>query len=199
MSAEIELKAHLEDDAVDDVVCRLKSMSGAEYLGEVRKYDIYWSHTEEGDPEFRTRQETALDASGCETHRIIFTQKPMKRKDYSTEYNVENEFEAAPGEWKRILAFIAGIGLVACRIKEKEGFHFRVCMDGQEMHSEILNVKHLGWFIETEICGDDIDAMDKKAAERALYALLRVLGISETAVEPRGYNKMLKAAGHERG
>ncbi len=194
MGCEIELKAHVPEERVEDLVRRLRDLNGSVYLGEIKKYDIYWSDNEEGEPHFRTRYESSADGE-----RVLFTQKPMKKKDYCTEYNVENEFEAPPGEWERIQTFIKGIGLVICRIKIKNGYHFAVNLDNMELHSEVLNVKHLGWFIETEICGDDIEKMDKEAAEHALYKLLSLLEVPVSAVEPMGYNKMLKAVGYERG
>ena len=194
MGCEIELKAHVNDNHVDSLISSLKNLNDSYYLGEIGKYDIYWSHSEDGEPLFRTRLE---DSS--EGQRVLFTQKPLKSKDYCTEYNVENEFVSSGAEWDNVQKFMKGLNLKICRIKIKEGHHFKIDLNGFEMHCEVLKVKYLGWFIETEICGDDIDLMDKEGAEKALYFLLGLVNIPIDAVEPKGYNKMLKEVGHERG
>lgn len=194
MGCEIELKAHLNEENIESVINLIKQIPSCKDLGPIDKYDVYWSHSEEGEPLFRTRLEQNYDGA-----RVLFTQKPMKSKDYCTEYNVENEFEVSASEWDKIQTFCKCSGLQICRIKCKAGYHFTFECNGFEMHCEILNVKYLGWFIETEICGEDLDSMDKEGAEKALYYLLGVVNVPFDAVEPRGYNKMLKACGHERG
>ena len=64
---------------------------------------------------------------------------------------------------------------------------------------EILNVRFLGWFIEMEICPKSLDGFDFDAAEAALWHVLETVDVSSDAVEHRGYNRMLKAIGHDRG
>lgn len=193
MGCEIELKAHLSEDNVNEVISLLKKVDSFKDLGPIDKYDVYWSNTEDGEPLFRTRLEHNNEGA-----RVIFTQKPMKSKDFCTEYNVENEFEVSASEWDKILNFYKCAGLKICRKKYKTGFHFFLNCNGFDMHCEILNVRYLGWFIETEICGEDLDSMDKEGAEKALYYLLGIINIPFDAVEPKGYNKMLKECGHER-
>ena len=194
MGCEIELKAHLKNEEVDAVIEKLKSLDNSKYLGPIDKYDVYWSDDENGEPIFRTRLENGNDGA-----RVLFTQKPMKSKDYCTEYNVENEFEASAAEWDKIQLFCHSAGLKICRIKCKTGHHFSVICNGFELHCEILNIKYLGWFIETEICGEDLDKMDIEGAEKALYYLLGMINVSFEAVEPKGYNKMLKEIGRDKG
>lgn len=194
MSCEIELKAHIADCDVDNLVQQIKKLEKCKYLGKVDKYDIYWSDTEDGEPKFRTRLEHSSDGE-----RVLFTQKPLKSKDYCTEYNVENEFETDVSQWQKILEFLDCAGLKKCRIKEKNGYHFIIELDNFEMHCEVLNVKYLGWFIETEICGNNLEQMDTAGAEKALYHLLDILKVDLSAVEPKGYNKLLRAVGHEKG
>lgn len=194
MSCEIEIKAHLKTEQIESILDRIKKMDNCRYLGPIDKYDIYWSYSENGEPKFRTRLENSDGGA-----RVLFTQKPLKSKDYCTEYNVENEFEVSASEWDNIQIFCRGINLQICRVKYKNGYHFELNFDNFLMHCEILNVKYLGWFIETEICGQNLDEMDKEGADMALYHLLGVLDVAIDAVEPKGYNKMLKEIGHDKG
>ncbi len=194
MSCEIELKAHLKEEEIESVISILKGMPTCKDLGPVDKYDVYWSTSEDNAPLFRTRLEHNNEGA-----RILFTQKPMKSKDFCTEYNIENEFEVSASEWDKVQYFYKSAGLKICRIKCKTGYHFMLNCNGFDMHCEILNVKYLGWFIETEICGENLDSMDKEGAEKALYYLLGVVNVPFDAVEPKGYNKMLKACGHDKG
>ncbi|MCR4676184.1 MAG: adenylate cyclase [Sphaerochaetaceae bacterium] len=194
MGCEIETKAHVEESDVKRLYNLIDSFEDSRLIGEIDKEDIYWAHAENDPPSFRTRRE--FSSKGA---RILFTSKPLKKKDYSTEYNIENEFECAPDQWDNILNFVRGLGFVVCRLKWKKGWEFMVMQDGFEVHVEILNVKFLGWFLEMEICGDNLDDMDKEGCDRALFNLLDRCRISRDAVEIRGFNKLLTAAGHPRG
>lgn len=194
MGCEIETKAHVNDSDVQRLFDRINSFEDSRLIGEIDKEDIYWAKNVDDPPAFRTRREVSSAGS-----RILFTSKPLKKKDYSTEYNIENEFSSTPDQWDNILNFVRGLGFVVCRLKWKKGWEFMVSQDGYDIHVEILNVRFLGWFLEMEICGDDLDNMDKQACDRALFNLLDRCEISRDAVEIRGFNKLLVAAGHPRG
>lgn len=194
MSFEIEIKAHINEDDVDNIVSKLKSLENCKYLGEIDKKDIYWSVKDSDSPIFRTRLEIDNDVSS-----ILITSKPLKKKDYSVEYNVENEFVLNADQWDRVIDFCNGLNLVIIRKKYKKGFHFSLLFKDFTIHCEVLNVKYLGWFIESEIVTENEDSIDKDKAESTLFELLKVLNISQDSVEPKGYNKLLKEVGHEQG
>ncbi len=194
MSYEIELKAHVVPEDVGRVRDCLLS-SGAGYIGPTDKFDIYWAKTSDGEPVFRTRRQ--LTVQGPE---VLFTAKPSKTKsEKGTENNQELEFVTPDKQWDNVLTFCSGIGLQVCRLKWKKGFEYTVDIDGFTIHAELLDVRYLGWFLELEICVDDIAAVDSEAADKALRKLLSICGIPEDAVEGRGYNRMLRDVGKEKG
>ena len=195
MSYEIELKARIAADDLDRLKDSLLSVPGMRYIGPTDKFDIYWSKTDDGEPLFRTRRQ--LTTKGPE---VLFTAKPSKTKTADgTEENQELEFYSPDRQWDNILTFFSGIGLQVCRLKWKKGTGYLVEMDGFCIHVEILDVRFLGWFLEMEICPRTLEGFDIDAADRALRHVLSIAGLSEDAVESRGYNRMLKAMGHDRG
>ena len=194
MSYEIELKAHVVPEDVGRVRDCLLS-SGAGYIGPTDKFDIYWAKTSDGEPVFRTRRQ--LTVQGPE---VLFTAKPSKTKsEKGTENNQELEFVTPDKQWDNVLTFCSGIGLQVCRLKWKKGFEYTVDIDGFTIHAELLDVRYLGWFLELEICVDDIASVDAESADKALRKLLSICGIPEDAVEGRGYNRMLRDVGKEKG
>ena len=194
MSYEIELKAHVVPEDVGRVRDCLLS-AGAGYIGPTDKFDIYWAKTSDGEPVFRTRRQ--LTVQGPE---VLFTAKPSKTKsEKGTENNQELEFVTPDKQWDNVLTFCSGIGLQVCRLKWKKGFEYTVDIDGFTIHAELLDVRYLGWFLELEICVDDIAAVDAESADKALRKLLSICGIPEDAVEGRGYNRMLRDVGKEKG
>ena len=194
MSYEIELKAHVAPENVERVR-QLLASAGARYLGPTEKFDIYWATSPDGEPVFRTRRQ--LTTEGPE---VLFTAKPNKTKsENGTEENQELEFCTPDKQWDNVLTFCSGIGLQVCRLKWKKGHEYSVEVDDFTIHAELLDVRYLGWFFELEICVDDIAAVDAEAADRALRKLLSTAGIPEDAVEGRGYNKMLRDVGKEKG
>lgn len=195
MGFEIELKAHVREDQVDYVLSAISALPSAKSLGPISKFDMYWSQTDEGEPIFRVRREMTADGPD-----ILFTAKPNKVKtEKGTEENQELEFTASDNQWDNILNFCSGIGLQVCRLKWKKGKHFHVMYNGFDVHAEVLDVKYLGWFLEMEICPESSEGFDIEGADRALRSILAEVGISEDAVESRGYNRMLKAIGHNKG
>lgn len=194
MGFEVEIKAHVSEDNVPLIRSFFDNNKEASFCGCTDKQDVYWAKNETDPPMFRTRLEKT--DNGAE---VLFTSKPLKKKDYLTEYNVENEFSAASDQWEDVLHFVSGLGLKVCRRKWKIGYGWFVDVDGFNIHAELLEVRFLGWFLEMEICSKNEDDIDKAAAEKALFKLLKMVGVSEKNVEPVGYNKLLVAAGHERG
>ncbi len=194
MGFEVEIKAHISEDNVPLIRSFFDNNKEASFCGCTDKQDVYWAKNETDPPMFRTRLEKTDNGS-----EVLFTSKPLKKKDYLTEYNVENEFSAGSDQWEDVLHFVSGLGLKVCRRKWKKGYGWFVDVDGFRIHAELLEVRFLGWFLEMEICSKNEDDIDKTAAEKALFKLLKMAGVSEQNVEPVGYNKLLVAAGHERG
>ena len=195
MGYEIELKAHVREDQLDDVKSAISALPEVRSLGPINKFDMYWSQTEDGDPLFRTRREASAEGS-----HVLFTAKPNKtRTPDGTEENQELEFTAPDSQWDNILTFCSGLGLQVCRLKWKKGSHYYVLYEGHEIHVELLDVKYLGWFLEMEICPPSLDGFDVESAHGVLRDLLAAVGISEDAIEYVGYNKLLKAIGHDKG
>ena len=195
MAYEIELKAHVRESELDSVIEKLLGIPGTKALGHTSKFDIYWSKTEDGDPLFRTRREMTDDGP-----RILFTAKPSKkRKEDGTEENQELEFLVPDSQWDDVMNFCNGLSLQVCRLKWKKGTGYQVQMDGFSIHVELLDVRYIGWFIEMEICPQTLDGFDMDAAELTLRNLLSFVGLSADDIEHLGYNKLLKAIGHDRG
>lgn len=195
MGYEIELKAHVREDQLDDVKSAVSSLPEVRSLGPINKFDMYWSQTEDGDPLFRTRREASAEGS-----HVLFTAKPNKsRTPDGTEENQELEYTAPDSQWDNILTFCSGLGLQVCRLKWKKGIHYHVLFEGHDIHVELLDVKYLGWFLEMEICTPNLDGFDIENAHRVLRDLLSAIGISEEAIEHVGYNKLLKAIDHDKG
>ena len=76
---------------------------------------------------------------------------------------------------------------------------YHTIFEDYDIHVELLNVKYLGWFLETEICPPSLEGFDVENAHKVLRDLLAAIGISEDAIEHVGYNKLLKAIGHDKG
>jgi len=195
MAYEIEIKARVNENELDDVKAALMAIPGAKALGESDKFDIYWSQTEDGEPLFRTRREQLKGAD-----RVLFTAKPFKNKyTNGTEENQELEFTAPAGQWDDILTFFSGVGLQVCRLKWKKGPGYVLEVDGYVIHAELLNVRFLGWFLEMEICPGTKEGFDFNKADAALRKVLKQVRIPEDRIEAVGYNKLLKAVGKDRG
>ncbi|MBR6084229.1 MAG: CYTH domain-containing protein [Spirochaetales bacterium] len=195
MAYEIELKAHVSENQLDDVRSAISALPEVKALGPINKFDMYWSQTEDGDPLFRTRREASAEGS-----HVLFTAKPNKtRTADGTEENQELEFTAPDSQWDNILTFCSGLGLQVCRLKWKKGSHYHVCFEDYDIHVELLNVKYLGWFVEMEICPPSLEGFDVAEAHKVLRDLLSSIGVSEDAIEHVGYNKLLKAIGHDKG
>lgn len=195
MAYEIELKAHVNENQLDDVRSAISALPKVRSLGSINKFDMYWSQTEDGDPLFRTRREASADGS-----HVLFTAKPNKtRTADGTEENQELEFTAPDSQWDNILTFCSGLGLQVCRLKWKKGSHYHAVFEGYDIHIELLNVKYLDWFVEMEICPPSLEDFDVDNAHKVLRDLLSTIGISENAIEHVGYNKLLKAIGHDKG
>lgn len=193
MSFETEIKAHVSDDKVESIKSKLLSISSCINHGDISKFDVYWSNSEDGDPVFRTRKETCNGKTD-----VLFTAKPSKTKTCDgIEKNVELEFQAQGEEWERILEFVRGVGCKVCRVKWKSGWHCSLEHNGFNIHAELLNVRYLGWFLEMEICSEE--ELDFANADKALHEILYFVGLDQSAVEPLGYNKMLRAIGHSKG
>lgn len=190
MSLELEIKFHVEESEVNEILEKLKRFPNSSYLGEIHKDDVYWAKQENDLPLFRTRYEKSVEGE-----KVLFTSKPSRTKNIGTEVNVENEFLAPSSQWENIHNFLKGLDLVICRRKFKDGYHF-IINDKFHLHCELLNVKFLGWFLEIEITDQEIYTQE---AENTILSVFDFVGLSRDRIETTGYNKMLTACGHEKG
>lgn len=183
MSYEIEIKAHVKKDNVSNI----DLLFAKSKLGSIEKYDIYWSRNGEYPYEFRTRLETEDGIS-----QILMTRKPIQQKGV-TEVNEELEFSAPEEDWDTILLFFESLGYRKGRIKQKKGFHYNVERNDFPVHVELLDVTHLGWFLEMEICSDEeLSSEELTEAQKTLTGLVVEAGLSTEDIEPLGYNRMLR-------
>ncbi|MCF0237898.1 MAG: CYTH domain-containing protein [Sphaerochaetaceae bacterium] len=197
MAYEIELKAWVEDENVEEVKAILSKISCSEVcLEEVHKDDIYWALSEDNDDSlFRTRLEKIGDKE-----EILFTRKPSKSKDETgIEFNEEVEYCVSANQWENVLKFIPAMGYEIVKHKWKDGWHCYINKNSFDIHVELLKVKFLGWFLEMEICPSTLEGFDSLSANNTLKEILRICNISLSSVEPRGYNRMLTAIGKDKG
>lgn len=174
MSYEIEIKAHASAGLKERI---------DEYVGqpglEVVKSDTYYALPSDVVPRFRIR----LENGG-----ILVSAKRNRRMD-GLECNQELEFHHDNVEDLAVMQDMAALlGYEVFIHKYKRGWSW---MCGQ-VHIELLDVKHLGWFLEMEI----ISQVDGFEANGPLYdELMRILhdlGCQDGDIESRSYQEMLR-------
>lgn len=174
MAYEIEIKAH---------ACRALKERIDAYVGavgeQVVKSDTYYAFAHDEVPRFRLR----LENGG-----ILVSAKRNRRQD-GLECNQELEFrhdDASDLEVMQQMAMLLGYEVFIH--KHKQGWSW---MKGR-VHIELLDVLHLGWFLEMEI----ISNLDGFEANRPLYdelyGILHDLGLEDGDVERRSYQEMLR-------
>lgn len=191
MGLEIEIKARVLDEEVNSILNLLKTLKCSNYIGKIKKSDVYWSKSIEDKPILRTRVE-----EDEKTKNLYLTSKPNKTKINGTEINTENEFQVSLDQKEKVEEFISGLGLVICRLKSKEGYQFLIEENGIQLHAELLNVKFLGWFLEIEMTDETVSESE---AENAILKVFDEVNLSRDRIEPTGYYKLLKACGHSLG
>ncbi|MFA7109863.1 MAG: hypothetical protein WC162_12035, partial [Sphaerochaetaceae bacterium] len=91
MSLEVEMKAHVREDQLEEIKKRLTQI--ADFIGTVEKHDIYWATELDSELLFRTRLQILGDKK-----EVLFTRKPVKVLE-ETEINEEIEFRSNVEDW----------------------------------------------------------------------------------------------------
>jgi len=183
MSLEVEMKAHVRKDQLEEIKNRLSQI--ADYIGTVEKHDIYWSTDSEEELLFRTRLQILGDKK-----EVLFTRKPVKKLE-ETEINEEIEFTSNIENWDEIQKFFLNLGYVIGLKKVKEGWEYLSQVNGIEIHIELMNVNNLGYFFEAEITFKERNDSYIKLCQKALFDLFEKLGLTQS-IERKSYRKMIK-------
>ena len=174
MAYEIEIKAHADmslKERIDDYV----GQKGE----EVVKSDTYYAFPDDEAPRFRLRLENG---------HILVSAK-HNRREAGLECNEELEFvHKDVSDYDTMAAMAQMLGYRVFIHKYKKGWSWHL----GDVHIELLDVRHLGPFLEMEI----LSAKDGFEANRAsydrLFSVLHDLGLGDGAVEERSYQEMLR-------
>jgi len=202
LAVEIELKAHVKDDALGIEALKRLLFEKAEYLCAFEKEDTYYFPSDNSDiprSGIRLRGENKNCPDGAVKKAAYVTYKTKEVRD-GIEVNNEKEFEVCSSQNSPVIVFgefLKMTGLAPGFSKHKKGWAFY--KDG--INAELLEVDKLGWFLEMEIVVNDaeMDVMKettKKTAieekKKQLLEFLSDLGIEKDAIESRYYSEMLK-------
>jgi len=183
MSLEVEMKAHVGENQLEEIKNRLKQM--ANYIGTVEKHDIYWAKEIDSELLFRTRLQILGDKK-----EVLFTRKPVKTL-LETEINEEIEFSSDTKNWNEIQQFFVSLGYKIGLKKIKEGWEYLTEINGIEIHIELMKVNTLGYFFEAEITFKERNDSYIKLCQKALFDLFEKLGLTQN-IERKTYHKMIK-------
>ncbi|MDY4888202.1 MAG: hypothetical protein SO135_00440 [Sphaerochaetaceae bacterium] len=187
MSYEVEIKARIDEQSINELKDKFCSLEGTEILGEVRKNDIYFAVHATDHQLFRVRTQSVGGVKD-----ILITSKPIRSYE-GTEINKELEFHARPEELEIIKQFFTSLGYVVCLQKEKNGWSCIVPVSGFNVIVEIFKVNDIGFFLEMEITSiqsAEEDSLISKA-QIALHKLLGQVGVSEKAIETTSYRQLI--------
>ncbi len=174
MSYEIEIKAHASE-GLKEKIDKYCNKTGE----RVDKEDIYYAFPDDEAPRFRIRREN---------ERLLVSAKKNHRKD-GLECNEEVEFYHDNLADKTVMMAMASLlGYEIFIYKDKSGWSW--LKDG--VHIELLDVKHLGWFLEMEIISEVGGFEENRASYEKLYRILDDLGVARCEIEERSYQAMLR-------
>jgi adenylate cyclase class 2 len=182
MATEIELKAWVQNsEGLKAVLTRT-----AEYLGAFEKEDAYWFPVPGIPSGLRVRKEKNTAPDGKITEIISGTYK-LKEVREGIEINDEREFGLSQAvEFEELLT---RLGLHKGSSKRKKGWAYTY----RGITAELTEVERLGWFVELEILADGRGEEIIANGRRRLLEFLKILNVSEEAIEPRYYTEMLHA------
>jgi len=200
LAVEIELKAHVQNDAQKIEALKRLLFEKAEYVCAFEKEDTYYFPSMPSNiPQsgIRLRGENKTFSDGTMKKAAFVTYKTKELRD-GIEVNNEKEFEVCSSQYKPEIVFdefLKIAGLAPGFSKHKKGWAFS--KDG--IYAELLEVEKLGWFLELEIVVNDadIEASGKmetmiQEKKKQLMDFLSDLGIKKDAIESRYYSEMLK-------
>jgi len=185
MSLEVEMKAHVRENQLEEIKNRLTQI--ADYIGTVEKHDIYWAKDIESELLFRTRYQILGDKK-----EVLFTRKPVKSL-LETEINEEIEFSSDSKSWEDIQLFFKSLGYEIGLKKVKEGWEYLAEENGIEIHIELMKVNDLGYFFEAESTFKERNESYIKLCQKALFDLFEKLGLTQS-IERKTYHKMIKSS-----
>lgn len=174
MGYEVEIKAHAYRE-LKEVIDQFLRTEGR----PVTKDDIYYAMPGDVTPRFRIR---------TEDDDLLITAKQNHREG-GVECNRELEFSHRPKEDRAVMDEMARmLGYETFIHKHKEGWQWYL----EDVHIELLNVTHLGWYLEMEIISDKPDLKDNQEKVMKLYMILESVGLCSCDVEQRSYQLMLR-------
>lgn len=174
MGYEIEIKAHCDATIKE----RIDSYCGRE--GQyVVKEDTYYAFSQDTMPRFRIRREN---------DGILVSAKVNSRQG-GLECNRELEFfheNVSDLDVMKEMAKMLGYEVFIHKYKKGWSWH------AHDVHIELLDVKHLGWFLEMEIISQTDGFESNRANYEKLFKVLHDLGLDDKSVETRSYQELLR-------
>lgn len=173
MAYEVEIKAHA-DEGLKEKIDAYTSQTGLPVIKE----DTYYAFPGDVTPRFRIRRE----------NDFILISAKRNHREGGLECNEELEFRHDNTDDQRVMEDMAALlGYEVFIHKYKRGWSW---MYGP-VHIELLDVRHLGWFLEMEIISDRPGFENNRENYGRLYEILAALGLDGSAVEAKSYQEML--------
>lgn len=174
MAYEVEIKAHA-GESLKEKIDAYTSQTGEEVIKE----DTYYAFDGDEVPRFRIRRE----------NDFLLISAKRNHREGGLECNEELEFRHDNTEDQRVMEDMAALlGYKVFIHKYKKGWSWML----SDVHIELLDVKHLGWFLEMEIISDKAGFEDNRDNYDRLYEILASLGVDRSAVEAKSYQEMLR-------
>lgn len=188
MSAEIELKAHVND--LDKLLSIIRNTCGVSHECFQEKRDIYLTNNI-NQPSCRVRLERkGLDKDHL-TDTLLITVKDKKSTN-GIEVNDELEIDSAGANFETSVELFKVLGYKEVLVKEKIGYSFILDKFRFPLHIEVLEVPPLGWFLEMEFTPDILlsnEDVDKIKGD--LLSALKMFDLNEDQIEKCFYCDML--------
>lgn len=178
MAYEVECKVSLAPKNVTDVKNRIEGLAGISGSKEVDKDDLYYS----------ANGREALFRLRCEKDSVTVTRKAKETRADGFEVNDEIEFSLERSFVGQVQAFFHSLGYKELVAKRKRGWQWSYT----DITVELVNVEHLGWFVEMEVLLDaGSDAVAAENARLRLSDLRKKLDLDQLPLEGRYYIDML--------
>lgn len=175
MGYEVEIKAHAYPE-LKEVIDRFTGVEGH----PVEKDDTYYAMPGDISPRFRIRDEG---------EELLITAKQNHREG-GVECNKELEFAHKPTSDKAVMEEMAALlGYEVFIKKHKKGWEWHY----GEVHIELLDVLHLGWYLEMETISSIPGLEENREKVALLYMILSAVGLCSCDVESKSYQQMLRA------
>ena len=173
MAYEVEIKAHAYPELKEVIDSYVKCEGHP-----VEKDDTYYAFPGDITPRFRIRDEG---------DKLLITAKKNHREE-GIECNKELEFVHENRGDKPIMEEMADmLGYKVFIKKHKKGWEWHY----GPVHIELLDVLHLGWYLEMETISPYSNIEENRERVAALYMILEGVGLSACDVESNSYQKML--------